>query len=211
MSDVDVRHGDLVAVASEINKEHRLCEEAAGKAVSHAIRCGELLTAAKSKIPHGHWGAWLSENFEGSVRTAQVYMRLANNREAIEAVKTQSSAHLSIDGALKSLSTVKKPSEPTERWSTLKARETTIQDARAATLGIAEDLTALYRGHGYKHLGYDSFADFVSGELATQGAPFPIPSEVVCDDAGKPIPVFAMAENIYAWGIARIMELDVGA
>ncbi len=97
---------DLTAIAHKVNAEHRACEEAAGAALGHAINAGELLTEVKAGLPHGSFGAWLQKNFAGSDRTARAYMRVYANREELEA-KRQSSATLSLDGALKELSTPK--------------------------------------------------------------------------------------------------------
>ena len=103
--------GELeLTVVERINAEHYACERAARTALKHAIRCGELLEEQKAKIPHGEWGAWLRENFDGANRSAQVYMRLSRNREAVEeAAKAQTSAHLSIDGALRVLASPREP------------------------------------------------------------------------------------------------------
>ncbi|MEO2047200.1 MAG: DUF3102 domain-containing protein [Pirellulales bacterium] len=81
-------------------------EQAAGKALDHAMQCGDLFTEAKSTCKNGEWQGWLNEHFDGSSRTARVYMRVADNRELIEA-KRQSSAILSIDGAVKLLAASK--------------------------------------------------------------------------------------------------------
>jgi hypothetical protein len=97
--------GELELTAVErINAAHHACEAAVRSALKHAVRCGTLLEEQKAQIPHGEWGAWLAENFDGSQRTAQVYMRLSRNREAVEeATKAQTSALLSIEGALRAL------------------------------------------------------------------------------------------------------------
>jgi hypothetical protein len=58
------------------------------------------------KPAHGEFGPWLKENFAGSDRTARAYMRFHAHREELQA-KRQSSAVLSIDGALKALSVPK--------------------------------------------------------------------------------------------------------
>jgi hypothetical protein len=49
-----------------------------------AFEAGELLKRAKAKVPHGEWKQWLKANCELKERTAQRYMRLAENRKAIE-------------------------------------------------------------------------------------------------------------------------------
>ena len=88
----------LPDLAETANREHALCVAAFGPAVEHAIRAGEVLSAAKAQLAHGEWLPWLAENFDGSERAAQVYMKVAANpqraalleepslRKALEAV-----------------------------------------------------------------------------------------------------------------------------
>lgn len=104
---------EITTLASAINTEHRKAQECAQAAIDHAYEAGRLLVEAKATVPHGDWGAWLAANFEGSERTARGYMRLANNWEAITA-KRQSSADLSIDGALQLLAAPK--DKPAPDW-----------------------------------------------------------------------------------------------
>ncbi|MDP9480097.1 MAG: DUF3102 domain-containing protein, partial [Actinomycetota bacterium] len=92
--------GTLQVIASRINEEHRACEKAVGAALGHAINAGELLTKAKEGVPHGSWGAWLADNFEGSERTAQAYMKVYRRRDEIR----NGAADLSLRGALRELS-----------------------------------------------------------------------------------------------------------
>ena len=91
------------ALAGRINAEHRACVGAMNGALGHALAAGSLLMQAKDQVKHGEWGAWVDENFEGSKRTAEIYMRLASRRAEVEAAKAQSAAYLSIAGALRSL------------------------------------------------------------------------------------------------------------
>jgi hypothetical protein len=198
----------LDGLAKRINEEHHRCEGAVNAALEHAMNAGDLLLEAKGSAPHGTWQGWLANHFDGSVRTAQAYMRVASRRDEVEAAKTQSSAPLSLDGALRALSATKDPPRP-ERPTTLEEMEARTEDAlseaRAGALGIAENLDAIRRGRGYEHRGYASFADYVNGEFATRTTPLPISYEVISDEAGEPLPVFAMAESIHAWGMARTM------
>ncbi|MDC0934761.1 DUF3102 domain-containing protein [Pirellulales bacterium] len=90
----------LEAVAQEINSEHEACCAAASQALDHAMRCGDLLLQAKGECSHGTWQKWLADNFKGSKRTAQQYMRLAKHREQIES-NAQTSALLTVDEATK--------------------------------------------------------------------------------------------------------------
>jgi hypothetical protein len=80
--------------------------------------------------------------------------------------------------------------------------EAALSKSRAGALETAESLHAINRGRGWEALGYATFADYVTGEFADR-TPFPIPYEVISDEAGEPLPVFAMAEQIHAWGIAH--------
>ena len=98
---------EKVVSIEEIAVEHRLAQTAFGEAVRHAIRAGELLTAAKAQLGHGEWIPWLEGNFDFSRQTASAYMRLAANRERIEMESAPS-----ISAALKQLSPPKAKSVP---------------------------------------------------------------------------------------------------
>src|SRR5215204_448055 len=108
MMEVAVQNGSgqaakLGTLAKRINAEHRACRKAAVDALEHALSAGELLLQAKVEHKHGSWLAWLEDNFEGTPRTAQVYMRLARSRKLVEELKAKSASHLSIAGAMQHL------------------------------------------------------------------------------------------------------------
>jgi hypothetical protein len=90
------------SLLTKINQEHKACIQAVGKALEHAMRCGDLLIQAKGECKHGGWQPWVEEHFDGNARTARSYMQLADNRDVLES-KRRDSAVLSIDGALKML------------------------------------------------------------------------------------------------------------
>jgi hypothetical protein len=96
-----------------INREHRLCEECSHDAVIHAMECGRMLLAVKDDLAHGGWGPWLEKHFEGSDRTARVYMQVAGSPTFAD---RQTSADLfptSIAAALKQISTPRpRPASP---------------------------------------------------------------------------------------------------
>ena len=96
----------LGGLAERINAEHRACETAVNSALRHAMNAGEMLSEAKASLPHGYFGPWLRANFAGSDRTARAYMRVHSRRDELDA-KRQRSANLSLDGALRALSTPK--------------------------------------------------------------------------------------------------------
>src|SRR4051812_40661390 len=79
---------DEEALIEEINALHKGVEAAIDRAtksntdsVMKAIVAGEKLATVKGHVGHNHWGNWVEENFDGSMRTAQLYMRLAARKE----------------------------------------------------------------------------------------------------------------------------------
>lgn len=102
-------HG-LDSLAVELRREVEAAEADFRSALEHAVRAGELLLEAKAQVGHGEWLPWLEANFPGSVRSAQGYMRLAENAEDAQRV-----AHLGIKGALKQLAAPTSKDEATGR------------------------------------------------------------------------------------------------
>ncbi|MER8745838.1 DUF3102 domain-containing protein [Mesorhizobium sp. M1004] len=70
-------NGSNIAVA--INAAHASVEQAKREGVRHVIECGRLLQQAKTTQPHGQWDAWVSDNCSFSMRTAQLYMKVAKH------------------------------------------------------------------------------------------------------------------------------------
>jgi hypothetical protein len=93
----------LPTLADRINAEHRAVQGAVKSALEHAMNAGSLLREARAECPYGTWQAWVDDNFDGSLRTAQIYMYLSRHREEVGEAKAQSSACLSISGALHKL------------------------------------------------------------------------------------------------------------
>ncbi len=99
----------LDELATQINDEHRLAEDAARSAVDHALRAGELLIEAKGRMKHGEWLPWLEQHCEASPRTVQRYIQVARNRGLIEqgiaslddGANASCVSHLSMTGALR--------------------------------------------------------------------------------------------------------------
>jgi len=68
---------EITDLGARINEAHRLAIQYAGKAIEHAIACGQMLLEAKANVPHGKWLPWLRENVTFGERSAQGYMRIA--------------------------------------------------------------------------------------------------------------------------------------
>jgi hypothetical protein len=89
----------LPDLAARIRAEHEATSDALRSSAEHGMAAGDLLIEAKAKVPHGQWLPWLKDNCAMSERTAQIYMRLAKNREPIEEQIRNGSADLSMNEA----------------------------------------------------------------------------------------------------------------
>ena len=87
----------LPDLAARIRVEHRAVSSALRDSVRHAIAAGELLIEAKGQLGHGRWLPWLRDHCTISERTAQLYMRVANNRAEIENQMRSGVADLSLN------------------------------------------------------------------------------------------------------------------
>ena len=90
-----LQRSTLAELAKKANEAHKRAEEylrgtlAAWQMRRHdafrrAIESGEALVEAKRLVEHGEWLQWLSENFNGSVRIAQRWMRIAERKAELE-------------------------------------------------------------------------------------------------------------------------------
>jgi hypothetical protein len=69
-------------IAGEVRREHAAVGDHLHSALDRAIRCGDLLIEAKDAVDHCEWGPWL-KTAGLAPRTAQLYMQLARNRNAV--------------------------------------------------------------------------------------------------------------------------------
>jgi hypothetical protein len=74
---------DLPALAEQANRYHNRAQELTSGALEVAWLAGHALLDAKRQCRHGEWLGWLADNFEGSERTAQAYIRLASNTQHV--------------------------------------------------------------------------------------------------------------------------------
>ena len=118
----------LPDLASKINTAHRLATEAMQAGLAHALEAGKLLVQAKTQVPFGTWTAWLAEHFDGSDRTARLYMQIARRWPEIQA-KRQRDAILSLREAI-TLIEAPKPDEPEiEQQTLLQLVESVVDEA----------------------------------------------------------------------------------
>jgi hypothetical protein len=136
----------LADLAARIVAEHRAVSTALTDSVRHAIAAGALLLEAKAQpqLKHGQWLPWLREHCTMSERTAQLYMRVAKNREEIEKQIRNGVADLSLNeaAALLMLSSDARKLMAFFQSSAGKSAEEIIQialDQRVALLGVIDD------------------------------------------------------------------------
>src|SRR5262245_49802036 len=94
----------LPGLAARINEAHDRCRAAMTDGVRHAVEAGKLLAEARENVRHGEWMPWLRANVTFSVRSAQAYMRLAENCRELDQPKAQRVALLPFRDALAELS-----------------------------------------------------------------------------------------------------------
>src|SRR5215471_5792355 len=84
---------ELLNLAARIKAAY---EALTGKnVVPRAMQAGEWLKEAKDKLDHGQWQDWLEKNCDLKERTAQRYMKLADNKvKLMEKVRTARSRSL---------------------------------------------------------------------------------------------------------------------
>jgi hypothetical protein len=73
----EVATSSATSEIAEINNEHRLAHSCAADAISHAVRCGELLARKKKGVRHGQFQDWVQINCEFKYSTAARYMKAA--------------------------------------------------------------------------------------------------------------------------------------
>jgi hypothetical protein len=98
----------LIDIAARVKIEHQAVAASLKQSVQHAIAAGELLLEAKDQIPHGQWLPWLEQHCGVTPRAAQMYMRVAKYRAAIE-LKYEDISHLTIADALAALAKPRLP------------------------------------------------------------------------------------------------------
>ena len=91
---------------ARINDAHEKVKQALRRGAEHAVEAGRLLLQAKATVRHGNWLEWVGANCKFSERTAQLYMRLAEEAPRLES-KTQRIADLTVNDAIKLLEPLK--------------------------------------------------------------------------------------------------------
>lgn len=104
MSSVLATEADL---ATRANQLHEMALDAGKQTLEYAFECGRVLAEVKDSLGHGEWVPWVKENFRGSTRTAQRYLRLAANATTVSHLEAET-----LSEALAALATPKSPPKP---------------------------------------------------------------------------------------------------
>ena len=67
------------AFHAQAEQQRERCCDAVYEGLLAAWEAGNLLIQQKKSVSHGNWELWLKRHFNGTVRTAQRYMRLAKS------------------------------------------------------------------------------------------------------------------------------------
>jgi hypothetical protein len=197
--------GTLPELADQINTHHTAAAEAIGTTLEHARAAGVLLAAAKAQMPHGEWTAWLDAHFDGSARTARLYMRLARRWEDLPKTATP----LPIREAVRLLAEPDSPS----RFDELSAKVQAAREAlRAVELppgwglrGRAGPWWAVVRPSERPGLFYvASGFDRPDGSALVEETPEPVPLEeapffLVARETPEPFPFGRVAWDPFAF------------
>lgn len=90
-------------LAADIKREYEAAEDGLRRSARHAFNAGCLLIEAKSRLAHGEWLPWLSENFPGTRATSAKWMKLAGSLLDASEDKCKETLHLPIEKAIESL------------------------------------------------------------------------------------------------------------
>jgi hypothetical protein len=79
-----VANNDLDTLAQRIRAAHEAFQNSMRNALRMVLDAGNDLLAAKAQVPAGTWQRWLRDHCFLSIRTAELYIQLAQHREEIE-------------------------------------------------------------------------------------------------------------------------------
>jgi Protein of unknown function (DUF3102) len=100
-----------------INTEYEVIVDADRSNLQRAISIGEKLIGLKPRVAeHGKWQQWLKEHCPMiSIETANLYMRLAGNREKLEKAADEKSVSLTDLSITEARQLLAKPKSPTNK------------------------------------------------------------------------------------------------
>jgi hypothetical protein len=134
---------DLDDLARRVRDAIEAANSAFRNALRKALDAGAALLEAQAQVPASEWQRWLKDNCFLSMRTAELYMQLARNRETIEAELSRVPG-LSLRAARRLISTPKSNPAPKGKRTTAAATmplETTLAKALRQALSLQAQAT----------------------------------------------------------------------
>lgn len=139
---------DVEALAIVANDAAAEVESSARKTVEHAERCGRALLAAKEKVPHGQWTAWLGSNFDYSQPNASRYMAIASNYSRVNNLPNAGSIREALRMIAEDPETPKRERKPSvEVIEPKKPEEKPEATGEKATLAVSREETRKAPAH----------------------------------------------------------------
>jgi transposase len=75
---------ELTDLIEDANLEYMFVEETLGRAIDHAVKCGEALAKIRRHHITRGWETWVDENFMGGHVVASYYMRIAEYKDLVD-------------------------------------------------------------------------------------------------------------------------------
>ena len=80
----------VLATKGELNALHKCVTESKHEAIVNAVKAGDILRQWKDDLPHGQYGDHVERYFDGSERTARIYVSASETWEAMPKAEQKS-------------------------------------------------------------------------------------------------------------------------
>jgi hypothetical protein len=160
MSEAEKPANEIDALTARINAKYREVEYLARSTVEAGIELGGMLAEKKEALGHGAWLPWLRENFEGSERHAQRFMKLYAERDKLLSGDPTRVSDLSLREAFKEIAAPNKEL-PAPREE---AKDVTFENVAA----LMKSLRAIRDRELFRAGGHDTFIAYLKEEFPEQ-------------------------------------------
>jgi Protein of unknown function (DUF3102) len=137
-----VNNKHLAALAEKVRNADMRVRLSMSHALDAALDAGDALIAARLLVAHGGWADWLGKHCDVSMRMANNYIRLAENRALIDADRKRVS-EMSIRAALKLLTPKRSEQRVRRTKSPVPAKLTTVLKLALSANQPGEAMAAL--------------------------------------------------------------------
>jgi hypothetical protein len=120
-------------LVDRINAAHEEVKNSVRSGIGLMIKVGDLLLQAKAGLAHGSFLDWVGEHCTCTPRTAQLYMKLAKDKDKLLQSNTKGISHLTLTEAMKMLGPLKQelPKDPKPKTKADPVAEAIKKDALA--------------------------------------------------------------------------------